>query len=140
MQIAAAILVGLISASVVGHVSAEAQESNPGAPAQALNESGKTSVDGKTVSYLIRRLPVFLYPDLPDRVAETLTQRGCLIPQTYQTHRPENVVRASFDRAGSADGAGLRSAHGTVELLVCFGREPGKGSTVMAAPELERIE
>jgi len=140
MQIAAAILVGLISASVFGHVSAEAQESNPGAPAQALNESGKTSVDGKTVSYLIRRLPVTSFPDLPDPVAETLTQRGCLIPQTYQAHRPENVVRASFDRAGSSDWAVLCSAHGTVELLVFFGRDPGKGITVMSAPELERIE
>jgi len=97
-------------------------------------------VDGKTVSYLIRRLPVTSFPDLPDPVAETLTQRGCLIPQTYQAHRPENVVRASFDRAGSSDWAVLCSAHGTVELLVFFGRDPGKGITVMSAPELERIE
>ena len=77
-----------------------------------LNESGKTSVDGKTSPYLIRRLPVNSFPDLPDAVAETLTQRGCLIPQTYQAHRPENVIHASFDRAGSSDWAVLCSTHG----------------------------
>ena len=138
MKIAAGILVGLISASVFWHVDAEAQQSNSGT--QSFNESGKTSVDGKTVSYLVRRLPVHSFPDLPDAVAETLTQRGCLIPQTYQAHRPENVVHASLDRAGSSDWAVLCSSRGTVELLVFFARKPGKAMTVASAPELQRIQ
>src|SRR3954471_15791408 len=103
MKIAASILVGLISALVCGHASAGAQESNSEAPKQSFNGSGNTSMDGKMVSYLIRRLPVSSFPDLPDAVAEALTQRACLIPQTYQAHRPENVIHASFDRAGSSD-------------------------------------
>ena len=140
MRIAAGFVVGLISALVCGHVSAKAQESSQGAQAQSFNESGKATVDGQTVPYLIRRLPVNSYPDLPDPVAEALTQRGCLIPQTYQAHRPENVIHASFDRAGSSDWAVLCSAHGTVELLVFLARRPGKAMTVASAPELERIE
>ena len=51
MKIAAGVLVGLISTLVW---SAGAHESNAGAQAQSFNESGKTNVDGKTVSYLIR--------------------------------------------------------------------------------------
>jgi hypothetical protein len=137
MKIAAGMLVGLISAVVW---SAGAQESNAGAQAQSFNESGKTNVDGKTVSYLIRRLPVSSFPDMPDAVAETLTEKECLIPQTYQAHRPENVVHASFDRAGSSDWAVLCSTHGSVELLVFFAKAPGKAVTVASAPELQRIE
>lgn len=138
MKIAAGILVGLISALVLGHGCAKAQESGSGT--QSFNESGKTSVNGKSVSYLIRRLPVDSFPDLPDQVAETLRQKGCLIPQTYQAHRPENVINASFDRAGSSDWALLCSTHGTVELLVFFERKPGKAMTVASAPELGRIQ
>jgi hypothetical protein len=140
MKIAAGILVGLISALVCGHLDAEAQESSPGTQTQSFNESGKTSVGGKNVSYLIRRLPVNSFPDLPDAVAETLTQRGCLIPQTFAAHRPENVVHASLDRAGSSDWAVLCSAHGTVELLAFFARMPGKAMTLASAQELERIQ
>ncbi|HTM16424.1 MAG TPA: hypothetical protein VL135_05955 [Terracidiphilus sp.] len=139
MKIAASILAGLISALMCGYCSAGAQESTQGGPAQSFNESGKATVDGKTVSYLVRRLPVNSFPDLPDAVVETLRQRGCLIPQTYQAHRPENVIHASFDRAGSSDWAVLCSAQGKVELLVFFARNPGKAMTVASAPELARI-
>ena len=124
MRIAAGILFGLISASSLRHSTANAQD--PPASTQSFNESGKTNVNGKPVPYLIRRLPVDSFPDLPDAVAATLTERGCLIPQTYQAHRPENVIHASFDRAGSSDWAVLCSTHGTVELLVFFARKPGE--------------
>ena len=133
-----------MSALVCGECRVSAQQSSTEGPAtslhQSFNESGKTSVDGKLVSYLIRRLPVSSFPDLPDAVAETLTQRECLIPQTYQAHRPENVIHASFDRAGSSDWAVLCSTHGSVELIVFFARAPGKAMTVASAPELERIQ
>ena len=96
------------------------------ANAQQFNESGKTIVDGRTLPYVIRRLPASSFPDLPDAVAEMLDQRGCMIPQTYQAHRPENVVHASFERPGSSDWAVLCATHGNVELLVFFARTPGK--------------
>ena len=138
MRIAAGILFGLISASLLRHSTANAQD--PPASAQSFNESGKTNVNGKPVPYLIRRLPVDSFPDLPDAVAATLSEHGCLIPQTYQAHRPENVIHASFDRAGSSDWAVLCSTHGTVELLVFFARKPGKAMSLSSAPELERIQ
>ena len=140
MKIATGILVGLLPFLVQGHSRAGAQESSAEPVSNPFNESGRTSVDGKAISYIIRRLPVESFPDLPEAVSTALNGRGCLIPQTYQAHRPENVIHASFDRPGSSDWAVLCSAHGTTELLVFFERIPGKAMMVASAPELERIQ
>ena len=65
-----------------------------------------------------RSLPHSAFPIILSRSArENCTQlekRGCLIPQTYQAHRPENVIHASLERPGSSDWAALCSADGTV--------------------------
>jgi len=82
--------------------------------------SGQISVDGREVPYRIRHLPVSSFPELPEPVAASLSALGCLIPQTYQAHRPENVIRGSFEHAGSNDWAVLCSVKGTVTLLVFF--------------------
>lgn len=106
----------------------------------SFNESGKTSIDGRMVSYLIRRLPVDSFPDLPDSIAGVLMQRGCLVPQTYEARRPENVIHASFEHAGSSDWAVLCSEHGAVDLLVFFARSPEKPVLVASAPEVEHLQ
>jgi hypothetical protein len=82
--------------------------------------------NGRSTSYLIRHLPVSSYPELPATVVDFLNRRGCLIPQTYEAHRPENVVHASLERAGSSDWAVLCSAQGTVSLLVFFSDTPAQ--------------
>ncbi len=97
-------------------------------------------VDGVSVPYLIRRLPVSSFPELPSAVAELLNQRGCMIPQTYEAHRPENVIRASLQRAGSSDWAVLCAARGTVSLLVFFASAPSNPMELASAPETERLE
>lgn len=107
---------------------------------QSFNESGTANIDGRSVSYLIRRLPVNSFPDLPDVVADALDERGCMIPQTYQAHRPENVVHASLERAGSSDWAVLCSARGSVALLVFFAHSPSKPITLASVPEMERLQ
>ena len=56
----------------------------------------------------------------PARRTGTAQRRGCLIPQTYEAHAPENVVHASLERPGSSDWAVLCSVNGTVSLLVFF--------------------
>ena len=85
-----------------------------------LNVSGQVTVDGRPIPYLIRHLPVNAFPQLPAAVQDALTRRGCLIPQTYEAHQPENVVHASLERHGSSDWAVLCSVDGTVSLLVFF--------------------
>jgi hypothetical protein len=69
-----------------------------------------------------------------------LNRRGCLIPQTYEAHRPENVIHASLERPGSSDWAVLCSAQATVSLLVFFSSDPTKLLVLSAAPETERLQ
>lgn len=97
--------------------SAQAQADNPNAN---LDVRGEVTVTGKETPYRIRHLPVSSFPELPAAVAAALTGRGCVIPQTYEAKRPENVVHASLERAGSQDWAVLCSAGGEVSLLVFF--------------------
>jgi hypothetical protein len=121
-------VVGLQTSSGMSQVPAE------------LTETGNIIVAGQTVPYLIRRLPVNSFPKLPEPVADILNQRGCMIPQTYQAHRPENVVHASLERSGSADFAVLCSARGTVTLLVFFGSAPENPVELASSPEKECLE
>jgi len=89
-----------------------------------LNVSGQIVVAGHSTPYLIRHLPISSFPDLPTELAVLLNRRGCLIPQTYEAHHPENVIHASLERPGSSDWAVLCSERGTVSLLVCFSSAP----------------
>jgi hypothetical protein len=107
---------------------------------QQLVQSGQITIDGRSVPYRIRRLPVNSFPDLPDKIADQLNRRGCLVPQTYAAHHPENVVNASFERKGSSDWAVLCSAQGTVSLLVFFSSAPGTPIVLASAPETRRLQ
>jgi hypothetical protein len=105
-----------------------------------LVESGQIIVDGHPTPYLIRHLPVSSFPDLPRAIQQQLDRRGCLIPQTYEAHAPENVVHASLERPGSSDWAILCSAQGTVSLLAFFGDGSSQPFMLASAPETERLQ
>jgi hypothetical protein len=105
-----------------------------------LTERGHLNVGGREAPYVIRRLPVSSFPELPREIAAQLDERGCMIPQTYQAHRPENVIHASLERAGSSDWAVLCSSGGTVQLMVFFGSSPKEPSVLEKEPETARME
>lgn len=109
-----------------------------------LANKGQITVAGKSTPYLIRHLPISSFPDLPAPIADQLTRRGCTIPQTYEAHHPENVIRASLQRAGSSDWAVLCSAQGTVSLLVFFdgeaGQPPAQPAVLASAQETARLQ
>jgi hypothetical protein len=111
-----------VAVLVLGTVPARSQASlmltEPRTP--QLTDSGQVVVAGRSTPYLIRHLPVSSFPELPATVVRLLVRRGCTIPQTYEAHRPENVVHASLEHAGSSDWAILCSVEGTVSLLVFF--------------------
>lgn len=109
------------------------------APPQ-LNESGQVIIGGHPTPYLIRRLPVNSFPQLPLPVQTVLLHRGCLIPQTYEAHQPENVIHASLERPGSSDWAVLCSAQGRVSLLVFFASNFSNPMELATAPETERLQ
>jgi hypothetical protein len=104
-----------------------------------LTTMGKIVVDGRPANYVIHHLPVSSFPQLPAGVQNLLNQRGCLIPQTYEAHQPENVIEASLERRGSTDWAVLCSERGTVSLLVFFG-DSAAPAVLAAAPETERLQ
>jgi hypothetical protein len=70
--------------------------------------------------YSIRLLPVSSFPQLPAAVAQQLAERGCMIPQTYEAHEPENVIHGSFEKKGSSDWAALCSVNRVTTLYVFF--------------------
>jgi hypothetical protein len=109
-----------------------------------LTEQGQVMVAGHSTPYLIRHLPVSSFPDLPVGIQELLNRRGCTIPQTYEAHRPENVVHASLEHAGSSDWAVLCSVEGTVSLLVFFdggtGLKKEQPAVLASAPETEKLQ
>jgi hypothetical protein len=130
-----------IAAALAG-TALSAQSPSPVGDSNAaqFNESGHIVIAGHSTSYLIRHLPVSSFPDLPAAVQGELNRRGCMIPQTYEAHRPENVIHGSFEKAGSSDWAVLCSAEGTVSLLVFFASALEKPSILAAAPETQRLQ
>ena len=133
MKQAAMIGVTLV-AFAIGGISSAGQTTDSG------TDKGNVTVEGRTVAYLIHRLPVSSFPELPTVVADFLTQRGCLIPQTYQAHRPENVIRASLEQPGSSDWAVLCAVQGTVSLLVFFASAPEHPAVLGTAEEKQRLQ
>ncbi len=109
-------------------------------PRALLVESGKSLFDGRSTPYIIRHLPVSSFPDLPTAIQTVLNQRGCLIPQTYEAHQPENVVHASLERTGSSDWAVLCAANGTVSLMVFFASAPEHPMVLATAQGTSRLQ
>jgi len=107
----------------------------------SLVETGQLSIAGREVPYRIRNLPVSSFPELPASIADALNTRGCLIPQTYEAKRPENVIHASLESPGSQDWAVLCSARGRVSLLVFFAdSSPASPAILGAAAETDRLQ
>ena len=127
------------AALLVCEISSLPAQNTPPPEPEHLTLSGTILTSGHSVAYVIHQLPVSSFPALPDAVQDALNRRGCLIPQTYEAHRPENVVQASLEHPGSSDWAVLCSAHGTVSLLVFFSSAP-EHPMVLATPETERLQ
>jgi len=125
----------LVAAMAVGVLPAQS-----GSVSSGLVSTGTVEVNGKARAYIVRHLPVAAFPDLPETVAQVLAARGCTIPQSFEAHGPENVVRGSFERAGSADWAALCSVDGTVSLLVFFASAQEKPVVLATAAETARLQ
>jgi hypothetical protein len=116
-------------------------EGNPSLPNTVPTElSGSINVDGQVTSYRIHLLPINSFPSLPQAVAEQLTQRNCMIPQTYEAHMPENVVHASLERTNSSDWAVLCSTQGAVSLLIFFGSNGAHPSVLATSSATDHLQ
>jgi hypothetical protein len=123
-------------------VSASAQNALPAAKDlhEGLVARGEIVIAGHSTPYLIRHLPVSSFPALPDAVRDELNRRNCTIPQTYEAHRPENVVHANLEGTGGTDWAVLCAAQGTVSLLVFFDGGSRQPAELASAQETERLQ
>jgi hypothetical protein len=83
-----------------------------------VTPQGKPAVGAVVCHYKIRLLPLSSFPQLPAVVAQQLDERGCMIPQTYEAHEPENVINGSFEKPESSDWAALCSVRGMTTLYV----------------------
>ncbi len=128
----------LLAALLTGALVLTAAQTPP--PLTQLNDTGRISVAGCLTPFIIRHLPLASFPQIPPEILVALSRRGCLIPQTYEAHQPENVIHGSFERPGSRDWAMLCSVHGTVSLLVFFASDPERPFTLATAPETERLQ
>jgi hypothetical protein len=133
-------VLSMLATIVVFYVAATSGAEQASRPS-SLVETGQLSVAGRTVPYRIRNLPVSSFPELPSNIADVLTTRGCLIPQTYEAKRPENVIEASLERPGSKDWAVLCSSHGRVSLLIFFASASPASPIILAtAAETDRLQ
>jgi hypothetical protein len=132
----------VLTAALLAVASARMSSQAPaGETAQdTFTERGNVTVSGREVPYLIHRLPVSSFPQLPQAIAGQLEDLGCMIPQTFEAHRPENVIHASLERSGTTDWAVLCSTEGIVKLMVFFQSAPMSPTVLAAAPETERME
>lgn len=87
--------------------------------------------------YRIRLLPVSSFPQLPALIGQELSERRCMIPQTYEAHEPENVIHGSFERKGSSDWAVLCSVNRTTTLYVFFQSDPATPFALRRQPDTE---
>ena len=102
------------------------------APRLEQIDKGEVTQNGRQILYRIRNLPISSYPEIPAPIAATLIARGCLVPQTYQAHHPENVIHGSFESSNSNDWAVLCSAADSVSLLVFFSSSTPDKPAVLA--------
>jgi hypothetical protein len=134
LMTAAAFLISLAASSAVAPAAQMAA-------VPSLVETGKVTVDGRELPFRIRNLPVNSFPELPPAIADALNARGCVIPQTYEARRPENVIHASLEGPGSSDWAVLCSAKGQISLLVFFASSSPASPTILAqAAATDRLQ
>jgi hypothetical protein len=132
------IAAAVIASSTLTVLSAAGQQGVAQSP-DAFSTSGQIAVNGYTMGYSVRHLPVSSFPALPAPVAAELNRRGCLIPQTFEAHGPENVIHGSFKRPGEKDWAALCSVRGTVSLLVFFEGAAANPEVLVTAAEVKRL-
>lgn len=95
--------------------------------------------NGTDAPYRIRLLPLASFPELPAAVSAHLAQLHCLIPQTYQAKRPENIIHGAFQQKGSDDWAVLCSHDGLTTLYVIFGNQPESSIALRSQKDNEWI-
>lgn len=130
----------VIASSVLTVSISSLHSQTSGSVMDAFSTEGQVKVNGQARPYKVEHLPASSFPALPAAVVAELNRRGCLIPQTYEAHGPENVIHGGFRRAGEKDWAVLCSVRGTVSLLVFFDGAAASPEVLTTEAETSRLE
>ena len=87
-------------------------------------DRGQLTINNGSYNYTIRRLPISSFPELPVPIRDALDHRRCVVPQTYDARRPDNVISGSFLGEGTTAWAILCSNASTTTLLVFAADSP----------------
>jgi hypothetical protein len=140
LKVTLEVIIAALLAMTVARGSAQNASPATKGPREASVVTGQILFAGRSTPYFIRHLPVSSFPALPGGVRDELERRSCSIPQTYEAHRPENVVRANLEGRGESDWAVLCAAQGSVSLLVFFDGSSQSPTELASAPETERLQ
>jgi hypothetical protein len=81
------------------------------------------------------RLPPTRFSQLPKKIVKYLQLRGCLIPQSFFTTEPHNVIRGEFAAVGQADWAVLCSRSRKSSILIFWRGSSKKVSAIANTPD-----
>ncbi len=81
------------------------------------------------------RLPPSAFSQLPEKIVRNLQGRGCTVPQTYLSGKPNNVISGELARRGQTDWAVLCSRNGESSILVFWSGSTKSVSEVAKAPD-----
>jgi hypothetical protein len=81
------------------------------------------------------------FPRLPMEVRTALEDRGCTIPQPYDSRgEKKNVIRGRFHSAGQADWAVLCSHEGLSKILVFYDGRPAQVDEIAQEADLQYLQ
>jgi hypothetical protein len=83
----------------------------------------------------IVRLPPSAFPNLPSEVRTTLEIRGCMIPQTFISTKPHNVIQGEFKKKDQTDWAILCSKDSDSSILVFWAGSNKKVDVIKKSPD-----
>ncbi len=84
------------------------------------------------------RLPPSAFPQLPDAVARSLSDRGCTIPQLWYDKMPHNAISGEFQRPGQTDWAVLCSVERRSSILVFWNGSVAKVEEIPGTASTDR--
>ena len=88
----------------------------------------------------VLRLSPSEFPQLPIKIKKELVKRQCLIPQTFISTQPHNVIQGQFQRKGQEDWAVLCSTGRVSSILIFWGGASKQVASTASSPDINSLQ